>query len=215
MPAPKSKAEVQDYAKSHNLEEKLSTAVNAPIASGSPDPIAYIAQLLSQQTSSTLVDYAAVRAELKACMDNPSWDDGSLAPTFIRLAWHSSGTFHKSSGTGGSNGAGMRFDKRQTIRRTGLNAARSFLEPIKRKFPPSRIPICGSSPPTSALSTRAGLPSSSRRDAWTTPTIPRQRTHPMAGCLPPKNTSSLAWETTASPKAGKTSASTSEMRCVR
>eukprot|EP00966_Prymnesium_polylepis_P075312 1746929-Prymnesium_polylepis.1 len=55
------------------------------------------------------VDYEAVRRELNLLMDNPSWDDGSLAPIFIRLAWHSSGTYDKATGTGGSNGAGMRF----------------------------------------------------------------------------------------------------------
>ena len=38
-------------------------------------------------------------------MDNPSWDDGSLAPVFIRLAWHSSGTFDKATATIKSNTA--------------------------------------------------------------------------------------------------------------
>ena len=58
----------------------------------------------------SLANYDAIRAELRSLMDNPSWDDGSLAPVFIRLAWHSSGTFDAASGTGGSNGAGMRFE---------------------------------------------------------------------------------------------------------
>ena len=133
---PKSKAEVQEYAATHSLEERLSSAVNAAIASGSPDPIAFIAQLLGQGASTTVVDYAAVRAELKAAMDNPSWDDGSLAPVFIRLAWHSSGTYDKDTATGGSNGAGMRFDKEaDDPENAGLASARAFLEPIKRKFP--------------------------------------------------------------------------------
>ena len=38
-----------------------------------------------------------------------SQTDGSLAPVLIRLAWHSSGTFNKEDGTGGSNYATMRF----------------------------------------------------------------------------------------------------------
>ena len=82
------------------------------------------------------VDYAAIRKELKLMMDNPSWDDGSLAPIFIRLAWHSSGTFDKASGTGGSNGAGMRFSTEAADpENAGLNAARAFLEPVKKRFP--------------------------------------------------------------------------------
>uniref|UniRef100_A0A7S0L925 Plant heme peroxidase family profile domain-containing protein n=1 Tax=Coccolithus braarudii TaxID=221442 RepID=A0A7S0L925_9EUKA len=79
---------------------------------------------------------AAVRRELLHVMDNPSWDDGSLAPIFIRLAWHSSGTYDKESGTGGSNGAGMRFETEAADpENAGLAVARAFLEPIKRRFP--------------------------------------------------------------------------------
>ena len=107
----KTKAEVQQYATAHSLEERLSAVVNKAIAAGSPDPIAYIAALLSNEASKDVVDYKAVKAELLAAMDNPSWDDGSLAPIFIRLAWHSSGTYDKASGTGGPNGAGRRGDQ--------------------------------------------------------------------------------------------------------
>jgi len=82
------------------------------------------------------VDYNSVRHELKQMMDNPSWDDGSLAPIFIRLAWHSSGTYDSASGTGGSNGAGMRFSTEAADpENAGLEMARAFLEPVKRKFP--------------------------------------------------------------------------------
>ena len=82
------------------------------------------------------VDYNAARRELKLLMDNPSWDDGSLAPVFIRLAWHSSGTYDKASNTGGSNGAGMRFETEAADpENAGLEVARAFLEPVKRRFP--------------------------------------------------------------------------------
>ena len=37
------------------------------------------------------------------------YDDGSLGPVFVRLAWHASGTFEQFGNTGGSNGATMRF----------------------------------------------------------------------------------------------------------
>ncbi|CAB9528707.1 Putative heme-binding peroxidase [Seminavis robusta] len=82
------------------------------------------------------VDYDKVRSDLKLLMDNPSWDDGSLAPIFIRLAWHSSGTYDAATGTGGSNGAGMRFDTEAADpENAGLEVARAFLEPIKRQHP--------------------------------------------------------------------------------
>eukprot|EP00577_Skeletonema_sp_RCC1716_P011876 CAMPEP_0113414392 /NCGR_PEP_ID=MMETSP0013_2-20120614/23989_1 /TAXON_ID=2843 ORGANISM="Skeletonema costatum, Strain 1716" /NCGR_SAMPLE_ID=MMETSP0013_2 /ASSEMBLY_ACC=CAM_ASM_000158 /LENGTH=436 /DNA_ID=CAMNT_0000301239 /DNA_START=46 /DNA_END=1356 /DNA_ORIENTATION=- /assembly_acc=CAM_ASM_000158 len=81
-------------------------------------------------------NYDAIRDELKLIMDNPSWDDGSLAPIFLRLAWHSSGTYDAATGTGGSNGAGMRFQNEAADpENAGLAPARAFLEPVKRKFP--------------------------------------------------------------------------------
>ncbi len=50
--------------------------------------------------------------------------------------WHSSGTYDKASATGGSNGAGMRFEAEASDpENAGLAAGRAFLEPIKRKFP--------------------------------------------------------------------------------
>ena len=51
-----------------------------------------------------------IREELVDAMESqPDYDDGSYGPILVRLAWHSSGTFDKHSGTGGSNGATMRF----------------------------------------------------------------------------------------------------------
>ena len=121
---------------SHTFGDRIGTAVDHAVASGSPDPVGYVASLLSAEASKHSVDYSAVRRELLLMMDNPSWDDGSLAPIFIRLAWHSSGTYDAASGTGGSNGAGMRFEAEAADpENAGLHSARAFLEPVKRKFP--------------------------------------------------------------------------------
>ena len=111
-------------------------------------------------------------------MDNPSWDDGSLAPIFIRLAWHSSGTYdRRSRATGGSNGAGMRFEKEASDgENAGLHTARAFLEPIKRKFPGICTATCGCSPHTLVWSTRAGRRSHSGPAASTTRMRTRRRT---------------------------------------
>ena len=132
----RTKAEVTAYALKHQLEEKLSSAVNAAVAADTVNPMAFIAQLLTEAPCAEAVDYAAVRKELARCMNNPSWDDGSLAPIFIRLAWHSSGTYDAASGTGGSSGAGMRFaTEAADPENAGLAMARAFLEPVKRMFP--------------------------------------------------------------------------------
>jgi len=67
--------------------------------------------------------------------ENDEYDDGSYGPVLLRLAWHASGTYDKETGTGGSNGATMRFaPESEHAANAGLKAARDFLEPVKREF---------------------------------------------------------------------------------
>ncbi len=47
--------------------------------------------------------------EIASILDEEGYDDGSIAPVLIRLAWHSAGSYDKATNTGGSNGATMRF----------------------------------------------------------------------------------------------------------
>merc|ERR1719433_2345402 len=64
------------------------------------------------------------------------FDDGSLGPVFVRLAWHCSGTYDQKTCTGGSYGATMRFSPEAGDgANAGLEIARKRLEPIKEKFP--------------------------------------------------------------------------------
>jgi len=82
------------------------------------------------------IDYDKVRDDIKAVLQDAKYDDGSYAPVLIRLAWHSSGTFDRVTGTGGSNGALMRFPPESAHgANAGLEVARSRLEPIKAKYP--------------------------------------------------------------------------------
>lgn len=82
------------------------------------------------------VDYGKVRQAIVNILDKPDWDDGSLGPVFVRLAWHASGTFDKSDGTGGSNGATMRFNPEAAHgANAGLHHARNMLESVKKQFP--------------------------------------------------------------------------------
>ncbi|KAJ3190963.1 cytochrome c peroxidase [Irineochytrium annulatum] len=81
-------------------------------------------------------DYNAVKADIKSILAQPKWDDGSLGPVLVRLAWHASGTYSKHDGSGGSNGATMRFKPESSDgANNGLDQARAFLEPIKKKHP--------------------------------------------------------------------------------
>lgn len=85
-------------------------------------------------TERHIIDYEDVRADIRKVMNAPSWDDGSYAPLLIRLAWHSSATYNHTDGTGGSNGATMRFAAEAADpNNAGLEVARSLLEPIQAK----------------------------------------------------------------------------------
>lgn len=82
-------------------------------------------------------DYQKVYNEIAERLEEKDdYDDGSFGPVLVRLAWHASGTYDKETGTGGSNGATMRFSPEGDHgANAGLKAARDFLEPIKRTCP--------------------------------------------------------------------------------
>jgi len=104
---------------------------------------AYLAtqkSLVPSQCEAAL-NWDAVRAEVVKILEDDKYKDSSYAgatpgPLFLRLAWHSAGTFCKSSGTGGSNGATMRFEPEISWgANAGLKLAQDMLEPVKKKFP--------------------------------------------------------------------------------
>lgn len=76
-------------------------------------------------------DFVPVRADIAALLHQPEYDDGSAGPVLLRLAWHSSGTYDEETDTGGSNGAGMRYEAEGgDPANAGLQHARVFLEPV-------------------------------------------------------------------------------------
>eukprot|EP01134_Creolimax_fragrantissima_P006562 CFRG6562T1 len=81
---------------------------------------------------SAVVDYDKVRECIEEIIDA----DPDMGPTFVRLAWHSSGTWDEKQLTGGSNGATMRFAPESEFgANAGLHIARDALEPVKKKHP--------------------------------------------------------------------------------
>ncbi|KAL9115416.1 MAG: hypothetical protein Q9227_000737 [Pyrenula ochraceoflavens] len=85
----------------------------------------------------TKEDYQNVYNEIaRLLIEKDEYDDGSYGPVVLRLAWHASGTYDAETGTGGSNGATMRFaPEGDHGANSGLHHARQFLEPVKEKFP--------------------------------------------------------------------------------
>lgn len=88
---------------------------------------------------SAAVDVSAVRKSIADVIeaDAEKRDDGtSLTGTFVRLAWHSSGSYSKVDNSGGSNGARMRFNPEASWgANAGLGVARDALESVKAKHP--------------------------------------------------------------------------------
>jgi cytochrome c peroxidase len=85
------------------------------------------------------VDMGKVRESIVQVIEEDSekrTDGSSLAGTFVRLAWHCCGTYRKDDGSGGSNGARMRYSPEKDYgNNAGLDVARNALEPVKAKFP--------------------------------------------------------------------------------
>jgi hypothetical protein len=81
----------------------------------------------------TQSDYQKVYDKIaQLLVEKDEYDDGSYGPVLVRLAWHASGTYDAATGTGGSNGATMRFAPESDHgANAGLKHARDFLEPVK------------------------------------------------------------------------------------
>ena len=105
---------------------------NSALSSPMPDDFNYVEEFNS-------LDYAALKEDIrKVLTDSQDWwpaDYGHYGGLFIRMAWHSAGTYRTGDGRGGSRSGQQRFAPLNSWPdNVNLDKARRLIWPVKQKY---------------------------------------------------------------------------------
>jgi|TARA_B110000971_G_C20032412_1_gene512125 catalase-peroxidase len=111
----------------------------SPLLANNPDSSPYQGQGFNYLETVKNLDIPAVKEAIIAVMhDSQSWwpaDYGHYGPFFIRLAWHSAGTYRVGDGRGGGGQGLQRFSPLNSWPdNVNLDKARRLLWPVKKQF---------------------------------------------------------------------------------
>lgn len=98
-----------------------------------------LGEAFNYRTEFKKLDFSALKADIKNVLtDSQSWwpaDWGSYIGLFIRMAWHSAGTYRMEDGRGGSGRGQQRFAPLNSWPdNVSLDKARRLLWPVKQKY---------------------------------------------------------------------------------
>lgn len=142
---PEMKCPVMGAAKRHTQAGAMSNAnwwpnqLNLKILSTNPAAVDPMGEQFDYAEEFKKVDLAALKKDIEALMTtSQDWwpaDYGHYGPLFIRMAWHSAGTYRIGDGRGGAGAGTLRFAPLGSWPdNANLDKARRLLWPIKQKY---------------------------------------------------------------------------------